>query len=153
MTLETCTCELRLTKSSGCCIETVFSSIFLAFYSLHFFFYQNRRKNTRMRQIFIERTNRYSLQTLLSPVFFISCSFKDFSCGPAVREICKIYKISFSWDHNNMANLLKFQTVYFIKTKKLQCLFLDYNIYIHFFDKNGHGGGVIPKLNYLPIRS
>jgi len=33
--------------------------------------------------------------------------------------------------------------------KNLHCLFQDYNIYIHFLDKNGHGSGVIPKLKYL----
>ena len=52
LTLETCTTERRLTKSSSCCIETVF---FLHFSCImpYIFFYQYRRKKTRIRLIFI----------------------------------------------------------------------------------------------------
>jgi len=76
---------------------------FLFFYYLHgggitigcstFFSTKTEGKRLGWDKYLYKGTTRQSLQTMLSPVLFIS-------------ENCKIHKISFSWDHDNMANLL-----------------------------------------------
>ena len=110
---KTRTGELRLTKLRSCCIEIFFSCILLAFYAIQFF-----STNTEGKRLGWDKyLYKGQPESLFKSCFHLCLSYhavsKTFSCGPAVsREICKIYKISFSWDHNNMANLLKFQTVY-----------------------------------------